>query len=128
MYSGVFIHSFTTCWFNGLGILIDLLDTNGLTSAQRMATTMSFDNSEREFTITPTGDDFYYYEAGIKHIKTGAQSVVIDDTEGIHAIYFDEDTYSNHHCDRSLHLMGKEIQAASYGEISLPDGNEVPLK
>jgi len=51
--------------------------------------TISFVNGTRTFTIQPAVSSFSYYESGTKYTKTTAQNVVIDDTEGIHFIYFD---------------------------------------
>lgn len=50
--------------------------------------TLSFDNGTRTFTITPTGDTFEYWIQGQKFIKSVAETVVIDDTEGLWYIYY----------------------------------------
>lgn len=50
---------------------------------------LSFNNGNRTFSIDPTGVDFSFYEKGIKYTFTTAQSVIIDDIEGLHFIYFD---------------------------------------
>jgi len=50
--------------------------------------TMTFTDGTRTFSIQPVGDDFYYYIAGEKFTSTG-DTVVIDNTEGIHVIYYD---------------------------------------
>jgi hypothetical protein len=65
---------------------------NGFTAAQRTATTLSFVNGTRTFTIAPTGSMFYFYNAGTKIEKTSSDSVVITDTEGLHIIYYDGST------------------------------------
>lgn len=67
----------------------EVIDTNGFPGSERTNTTLSFVDGTRTFTIAPTGADFHYYQGGIKYIKTTSQSVIIDNTEGIHVIYFD---------------------------------------
>jgi hypothetical protein len=44
--------------------------------------TISFDDVSREFTIAPTSGTFYFYNKGVKVIKT-SESVTIDDTRTI---------------------------------------------
>lgn len=53
------------------------------------ASTLSFVDGSRTFTITPTGANFTFYEKGTLYTKTVAQSVVISNTEGMHHIYFE---------------------------------------
>jgi len=55
----------------------------------RTDTTLAFNDSTLEFSITPTGATFDYYRAYKKITKTGAQTVTISDTTGLHFIYFD---------------------------------------
>ncbi len=55
----------------------------------RADTTTGFNDSTREFDITPTGATFAYWRRAKQIIKTGAQTVTIDDTTGTHFIYFD---------------------------------------
>ena len=55
----------------------------------RISTTISFTASSLTFTITPTGATFDLWIKGVKIIKTGAQSKVIANTEGLHYIYYD---------------------------------------
>lgn len=52
-------------------------------------TNLSFSNASRILTITPTASTFYFYQSGVKYIKTGAQSFQITDVEGIHLVYYD---------------------------------------
>lgn len=68
---------------------VEVTDTNGYPSDQRAGTTLSFDDATRTFSVAPTGSTFHFYQDGIKYQKTTTQSVVIDDIEGYHAIYFD---------------------------------------
>jgi hypothetical protein len=73
-------------------LTVEVTDTNGFPDDQRTNTTLSFDDGTRTFTIAPTGSEFHFYEGGIKYEKTSAQTVVIDNTEGMHSIYFDGGT------------------------------------
>lgn len=70
----------------------EVTDTNGFPSAQRSNTTLAFVDGTRTFTIAPVVTPFHYYQDGLKYEKTTSQSVVIDDTEGGHIIYFDGET------------------------------------
>jgi len=70
----------------------EVTDTNGFTSEQKDATTLSFVDGTRTFEIAPTGAEFYFYQDGIKYTKTSAQDVVVPNTEGLYAIYFDNGT------------------------------------
>jgi len=67
---------------------VEVTDTNGFPS--RTNNTMSFDDGTRTFTITPTGTHFYYYQDGHSVVVDSADTVVIDDTEGLHVIYYDD--------------------------------------
>jgi len=53
---------------------------------------MSFANGTRTFTIQPKAPatEFITVQSGVEYAFETAQTVVIDDTEGIHFIYFDE--------------------------------------
>ena len=51
---------------------------------------ITFDDGTQTLSIQPTGDDFYYWQKGVKYISTG-DTVAIDGSEGIHYIYFDQD-------------------------------------
>ena len=44
---------------------------------------------DRTLSIAPTGASFSFYSAGVKYTKSTAQTVQIDDTEGIWFCYFD---------------------------------------
>ena len=52
-------------------------------------TVLSFTNASRTLTISPVSSSFYFYQAGIKYIKTGAQSFQISNVEGVHLVYYD---------------------------------------
>lgn len=53
--------------------------------------TLSFNNDNRNFTIAPTNDFFYFYHNGREFKKVNPESIQIDDTEGLHYIYFDKE-------------------------------------
>lgn len=61
-------------------------DPTGFVS--RTTSTLSFNTGTREVTISPTGTNFSFYSAGVKYTKT-AQTKQIDDTNGLHYVYFD---------------------------------------
>lgn len=51
--------------------------------------TIAFDNGTRTLTVAPTGSQFEYYVRGVKYTYSVAQTVSIDDTEGLWHFYFD---------------------------------------
>ena len=51
--------------------------------------TSTFTNGTRTFEIDATGSTFSFYTQGQIWTKSSADSVVIDDTEGVHMIYYD---------------------------------------
>jgi hypothetical protein len=53
--------------------------------------TISFDDATRKFQIAATGTSFKYLINGVEHATSGA-SVTLTDTEGVHFIYFNDDT------------------------------------
>lgn len=57
----------------------------------RAATTIAFDDATRTFTITPIAPAYYWTE-GSRYELTSAESIQIEDTEGIHFFYFDGET------------------------------------
>lgn len=67
----------------------ELIKAYGFTNYNNTDNTLSFSNSTRTFSISPTGDDFYFYQEGVKYISTG-DNIVISNTEGTHLIYYDE--------------------------------------
>lgn len=50
---------------------------------------VSIDNGTRTFTISPTGNYFDYFENGKVFRKNAPVSVVFDDIEGMHLVYFE---------------------------------------
>ena len=62
---------------------------NGWNIGADSTVTRSFTPGTRTFEIAPSGASFEYWCDGVLHTKTTAQSVVIDDLEGLWFIYFD---------------------------------------
>lgn len=62
---------------------------NGFEFAGGAGSTISFDNGTRTFTIQPTGADYEVWSGGNRFVKTGPDTLVISDVEGLHNIYFD---------------------------------------
>lgn len=61
---------------------------NGIDS--RAASTISFTDATRTFSITPTGTTFDYFVRSKRYTSTG-ETLVIPANEGLHYIYFDDD-------------------------------------
>lgn len=59
--------------------------------ASRVNSTISFNDANRTFSITPI-EAFIYYIRGKRHIVTETKTVQITDTEGLWFIYFEGDT------------------------------------
>jgi hypothetical protein len=73
---------------------VEVTDTNGIPTQWRTGTTMSFSDSspDRTFTIAPTGTHFHYYINGDNYMVESSDTVQIDNTEGLHVIYYDNTT------------------------------------
>ena len=52
-------------------------------------TNLSFVDLTRTLSIAPVSSSFYFYQGGVKYIKTGTQSISISDVEGLHLIHYD---------------------------------------
>lgn len=62
--------------------------------SDRSAQTLSWSDVTRTITITPTGDDFTFYEGAVQYRKT-TDTFTIPDTEGLHIIYYHEGTLAS---------------------------------
>ena len=91
---------------------------------------ISFVNGTRTFTIQPQGgeSDFRFYVQGSEIVKTTAQNVVIDNTEGLHHIYFDDNgdiqttmTFSEDLVTRYAYVCGIRWDATNGQEIHMAD-------
>lgn len=69
-------------------LAVEVTETNGFPPDQRTGTTFTFTDGTRTFAIDPTGTEFHFYQTGDIYTSTG-DTVVIDNTEGLHAIYYD---------------------------------------
>jgi len=61
-----------------------------ISGANNPDTDMSFDEGTRTLTIAPSGDSFAYWCGGIEYTQEESKSVIIDDEEGAHFVYFDD--------------------------------------
>lgn len=52
-------------------------------------TTLSYNETTRTVTISPTGTTFDVFVQGVRYTKTGAQEIVHNNLQGAHFIYFD---------------------------------------
>ncbi len=68
-----------------------LKEPTGFPDGNSTAVTVSFTDGTRTYSIQPSGADYIIYHKGTKFTKTGEDTLVIADTEGIHFIYFDSD-------------------------------------
>jgi hypothetical protein len=53
--------------------------------------TLAFNDTNRTFTISPVGDSFVFWAFGTRYEKTEAESVQIDNVEGLWYVYYDAD-------------------------------------
>lgn len=51
-------------------------------------TNLSFSDLTRTLFVAPVGSSFYFYQAGVKYIKTITDSFQITDVEGLHFVYY----------------------------------------
>ncbi len=74
-------------------LAVEVTDKNGFPN--RSEVSLSTNNATREFTVAKTGARFHYYQNGNKYDETEDKKVVIPNTEGLHAIYFDNGVLSS---------------------------------
>lgn len=72
--------------FASINIHVNSKEPTGF--VDRTSSTLSFVDATRVFTIAPAVSNFAFYSAGTLYTKT-SQTATIDDTEGMHYIYFD---------------------------------------
>jgi hypothetical protein len=110
--SGVYLGTMTSgqyLFFNGTGwtgnsILTEAISAMKLPNGHedRAASTLSFDEGTRTFSITPVGSSFSFWTSGRKYTKTTAQTIAIPDTSGLYYFYFNRDgnlAYKNTYFD-----------------------------
>jgi hypothetical protein len=55
------------------------------------SSTITFNNTNRTFTIAPASTSFYFYHSGREFRKVNSESIQINDTEGLHYIYYNDE-------------------------------------
>jgi hypothetical protein len=75
-------------------ITVEVTDTNGFPKRDTSILTFANTSPDRTFTISPVGDNFYYYINGKIYHKSSPESLQITNVEGNHAIYYDNTTLS----------------------------------
>jgi hypothetical protein len=80
---------------SGVADLVELFDDTNEPSGfiDRTSSSISFDDGSRNLTIS--GTSYSYYIEGEKYTKTGAETVQITATEGMHYVYYDDATLSH---------------------------------
>ena len=73
-------------------ITVEVTDTNGFPADQRTNTSLTFSDVSEALTITASSYPFHYYILGDKYEVETSDSVTLDGTEGLHAIYYDGST------------------------------------
>jgi len=84
-------------WLNSSGVAVSLTQSQTFSTLQgeptglpnRTDSTLSFNNTTREFTIAPAVTSFDVYSKGTKYTKSSAQTVTLTDVTGLHYVYFD---------------------------------------
>jgi hypothetical protein len=84
-------------WLNSGGVAVSLTQSQTFSTLQgeptglpnRTDSTLSFNNTTREFTIAPAVTSFDVYSKGTKYTKSSAQTVTLTDVTGLHYVYFD---------------------------------------
>ena len=56
----------------------------------RAESTLAFNESTREFSITPVASSFNFWNSGKRYTKTTAQTKIIPDASGLYYFYFDD--------------------------------------
>lgn len=87
--------------------------TNGF--VDRAQTTISFNESNRTFSISPTSTSFDVFSNGVKYTKTALDTLVCSDAEGLHVLYYnDSGTLSESTVFSTNHIMRWAIIALYY--------------
>jgi len=82
-----------TDWSN----FLDSWAQNGFDDRTQVDISWSDSSPDRTFTISPVSGSYTYRQAGVEYTKSSPESIQIDDTEGLWAIYYDGDTLSKLH-------------------------------
>lgn len=99
----------------GTGVYLDYNDTLGILTLNNLHTeinelaqepqgfvnrtdsVISFNDTNRTFTIAPSGSSYDIYIEGVKVTKTGTETVVIGSGTALNYIHFDTDTHQLHY-------------------------------
>jgi len=81
LYTWITTSAFTATYVNGFEL--------------RNGGSVSFINATRSFSITPSVVDYTYWADSVPYTKTSLESVIIDDVEGLHYIYFNGATLTS---------------------------------
>lgn len=76
-------------------------------------TTIAFTEATRTFTIDPSGADYNIWQSGVKTTISTQQSIVIDDTEGLHHIYFDNGVLAKTTTFEPHVMIGEKVYVAN---------------
>lgn len=90
----------------------------GWNSGYSSSVAITFDAGTRTFSIAPTGANFEYWVSGVKYTKTTAQTVIIDDTEGLWFIYFDGATLTASQTPWSIESSNFALVATLYWDAT----------
>lgn len=63
-------------------------EPNGFENREDVA--IAFDLNNNTFSIQPVGDEYYIFVDGVRHIINVEHEIPLDETEGLHFIYFDD--------------------------------------
>jgi hypothetical protein len=69
-------------------IFSNMMEPSGFLNTTDQEST--FVNGSRLFTISPAVSSFTFYVKGKKFVKTGSENTTIDNTEGLHLIYYND--------------------------------------
>ena len=67
---------------------VEQVDTNGFPELQRAKSQLTYNNGTRTLTHTPITGHVAYYQTGKKYITFTTETIVWDDIEGFHYIYY----------------------------------------
>jgi hypothetical protein len=93
------------------------------------ASTLAFNDTTREFTITPVSTSFVFYAFGVRYEKTEEEGVTIDDVTGQWYIYYDSDGVLG--CTQTIWNLSTQVPVGSIywnGATGVIDTEEPPAK
>ena len=93
------------------------------------ASTLAFNNSTREFTITPVSTSFVFYAFGVRYEVTEEDAITIDDVTGQWYIYYDSEGVLG--ATQTIWNLSTQVPVASIywdGGTGVIDTEEPPAK